>query len=464
MIMAFTTVAMSQAPEKFIYQTVIRDASGNLVCNGQVGVRVSILKNSTEGVPVYCETHQLTTNAKGLLTIEIGSGKAMGGVFSTIDWSNGPYFVKTETDVTGGSNYTLIGTQQLLSMPYTKFDENNRAGGDATGLTALANRVSQLEQYVLSPVVNTNKANIITMQSATITGEVLSHGASHVTVCGFCCSTSQQPTLADNHTADAANGLERFTATITGLAPNTTYYVCAYASNSHGTAYGNVISFTTPGALTDYDNNTYSTVQIDNQIWMAENLRTTHYANGARIALGNTFSSTTAYRYFPDNNASNVSTYGYLYNWKAVMGNASSSNAIPSGVQGICPIGWHVPSDAEWTQLTNYISSQTIYQCNNKSTNIAKVLASTMGWSNSTSTCAVGNNPGVNNATGFSVLPAGLYNYGIYFGFSYGADFWSATEGDDNDAYYRLLYYDYVDVYRYYNDQSYGFSVRCVRD
>ena len=112
--------------------------------------------------------------------------------------------------------------------------------------------------------------------------------------------------------------------------------------------------------LMDYDGNIYKTVQIGQQCWMKENLRTTKYADGISIALGSIPSTTIAYRYYPDNNSSNVNTYGYLYNWKAVMRNSSSSDANPSGVQGICPTGWHVPSDEEWKQLTNYVSSQPV--------------------------------------------------------------------------------------------------------
>ena len=132
------------------------------------------------------------------------------------------------------------------------------------------------------------------------------------------------------------------------------------------------VSFTTSSApsftcgtstLTDIDGNTYNTVQIGNQCWMKENLRTTKYANGTSISQGNNTSTTTAYWYYPNNNSSNMSTYGLLYNWKAVMGSSSSSNANPSGVQGVCPTGWHVPSRDEWIQLINYVRSQRSYVC-----------------------------------------------------------------------------------------------------
>jgi len=223
-----------------------------------------------------------------------------------------------------------------------------------------------------------------------------------------------------------------------------------------------------PGAatVTDIDNNTYNTVQIGSQCWMKENLRTTSYANGTSIALGSSTSTTTAYRYYPNNDQSIVSTYGYLYNWKAVMGNSSSSSANPSGVQGICPTGWHVPSITEWTQLTDYVSGQNQYVCGNDNTYIAKALASITGWNSSTSTCAVGNNPSDNNATGFSAFPAGFYG-GNYGAFGNVADFWSATEGYDNKAYPTNLSYYSADVYIDYNAPAFmwvGFSVRCVRD
>lgn len=219
-----------------------------------------------------------------------------------------------------------------------------------------------------------------------------------------------------------------------------------------------------PNAVTDIDGNSYDALQIGEQCWMKENLRTTRYANGTPISQGNGTSTTTAYWYYPDNNPSNKPTYGLLYNWKAVMGSSSSSSANPSGVQGICPDGWHVPSDAEWTQLTDYVSSQSEYVCGSDSTYIAKALAGTTGWSSSTNTCAVGNTPSQNNSTGFSALPAGLYD-GDYLDFGDYALFWSATERNSDFAYNRTLGYDYAGVSRgNYFTKYLGFSVRCVRD
>ena len=216
--------------------------------------------------------------------------------------------------------------------------------------------------------------------------------------------------------------------------------------------------------VTDIDGNVYKTVKLGNQVWMAQNLRTTRYADGRKIPLGTTESYDVAYRYYPNNNRANVSKYGYLYNWSAVMNvSLSSSEANPSGVQGICPEGWHVPSDAEWTQLENYVSSQSQYVCGSSTSKIAKALASEVGWYNDTENCTVGCNPDANNATGFSARPAGGY-YGTYHDFGDFAIFWSATQGGSNLAYYRFLDCYNAFVRKFNDSKNYGYSVRCVRN
>ena len=215
--------------------------------------------------------------------------------------------------------------------------------------------------------------------------------------------------------------------------------------------------------VTDIDGNVYKTVKLGNQVWMRENLRTTRYADGTPIPLGTESSYDVAYRYHPSDYSAYVADYGYLYNWAAVMKGASSSSANPSGVQGICPDGWHVPSDAEWTELTNYVKSQSQYVCGDYTGNIAKALASETGWNSSTYNCDVGNNPSANNATGFSARPAGSY-YGHCKNFGGSAYFWSATQNSSNYAYNRGLYYITAYVGRYYGNKYDGYSVRCVRN
>jgi hypothetical protein len=113
-----TASVFAQSPEKMSYQAVIRDASNSLVITHAVGMQISILQGSASGTVVYTETQTPTTNANGMVSIEIGGGTVVSGTFATIDWANGPYFIKTETDHTGGTSYTITGTTQLLSVPY----------------------------------------------------------------------------------------------------------------------------------------------------------------------------------------------------------------------------------------------------------------------------------------------------------------------------------------------------------
>jgi formylglycine-generating enzyme required for sulfatase activity len=118
-LVVLTTFA--QAPQKFSYQSVIRNAGNQLVANQSVGIKISILQGSASGSAVYAETHNPLTNANGLATLEIGGGAVLSGNFANINWANGPFFVKTETDVNGGSNYTITNTTQLLSVPYALY-------------------------------------------------------------------------------------------------------------------------------------------------------------------------------------------------------------------------------------------------------------------------------------------------------------------------------------------------------
>ena len=219
-----------------------------------------------------------------------------------------------------------------------------------------------------------------------------------------------------------------------------------------------------PNAVRDYDGNWYGAVVIGDQVWMAENLRTTHYADGTAIPEGGENSST-SYPYYYDYSTSDIplAERGYLYNWPAVMNGESSSDANPSGVQGIAPDGWHVPSKAEFEQLADYVGQQERYRLGNDSANIAKALASTEHWNTSTGDHTPGNDPGRNNATGFGVVPAGIWRGGLY-GAGDGAFFWSSTEYGSNDAWNRTLNYTNAGVNRNYNYRSNGFSVRCVSD
>lgn len=122
----FTASVFAQVPQKMSYQSVVRNSGNALVVSGKVGMRISILQGSATGTAVYSETQSPTTNANGLISIEFGGAAG----FDAINWANGPYFIKVETDPTGGSNYTITGTSQLMSVPYALYAKSAGTTGD----------------------------------------------------------------------------------------------------------------------------------------------------------------------------------------------------------------------------------------------------------------------------------------------------------------------------------------------
>ena len=233
-LLVATTILLAQVPQKFSYQGVIRDAAGNLVRNAPVGVRVSLLKNSTEGVAVYCETHRQSTNANGLLTLTIGDGTVVGGDMATIDWADGPYFLKTETDITGGSNYTLVGAQQLLSVPYALY-----AGSTTNAFSGDYNDLSNKPEIPVVP----DKVS------------AFENDAKYLTKVDLAGQLAEMQKQLDSLKAATGN---------------------SYSIENDGKPCQGV------DTVTDIDGNKYPTVQIGKQCWMAENLRTTHYSSGEK--------------------------------------------------------------------------------------------------------------------------------------------------------------------------------------
>ena len=363
-------IVFCQAPDAMNYQAVIRDANNNLLSNQSVGMQISILQGSASGMVVYTEIQTPTTNDNGLISIAIGEGNTIDD-FSAIDWSDGPYFIKTETDPNGGSDYTITGTTQLLSVPY-----------------ALHAKTVDMAKNGFERVSDDGDTLF------------LSNG---------------QYFLIGNRNQDTSN-------------------VDTSELNNY---------------IIDADGNIYTSVIIGEQEWMVENLRTSKYSNGDPIQNVTDDTewlnlSSGAWCYYDnddwyDNDYNYWSLYGKLYNWYAA---ADSRN--------ICPIGWHVPSDDEFTVLTNYLAA------NGHSGNEGKALKSIEGWDND------GNGT---DDYGFRGLPGGdRYIGGTFRKVGTNGDFWSSTEATTVKARSRELDYNSKIMSRGYYGKRNGFSVRCLRD
>ena len=246
-ILLLTAGVFAQAPQKMSYQTVIRNSSQALVSATTVGMKISILQGSSAGTAVYIETQTPVTSANGLASIEIGGGSVVSGSFADIDWANGPYFVKTEIDPAGGTSYSIVGTSQLLSVPYAlhaKTAENGISTDQANAIAAIAAMQAQIDVLQKPQLYTTTLTNILNI-SAVSGGTITNMGLGDILARGLVWSTSPAPTIALNTKTTDGTGNGSFVSALAGLTPATTYYVRAYATNSAGTAYGNEISFTT---------------------------------------------------------------------------------------------------------------------------------------------------------------------------------------------------------------------------
>lgn len=261
------------------------------------------------------------------------------------------------------------------------------------------------------------------------------------------------------------------TLTQTGLycGSNYTLYVWAYSSCSNSatvtlTASTTVCPANPCGGITQFvdsrDSRMYYTVEIGDQCWMKENLR---YNNGcASIPWVN--STDVGWCGYYNNDEGTYGSNGLLYQWSAVMAGQSSSSSNPSGVQGICPSGWHLPSIEEWNQLKLYISSHSIYLCSSNPSYHAKSLANNTGWQTHTSTCAIGNNLSLNNQTNFTALPSGIRSTNGVFEYI-NAHYYSWSSTLSTLAYCAILSYSSsaLGTGGAWN-QANGMSVRCVKD
>ena len=294
------------------------------------------------------------------------------------------------------------------------------------------------------PVVTTSMVTEIFQNTATSGGVITDDGGSAIIARGICWSTLPNPDINSFrpngiHTYDGY-GPGEFTSQVTGLTKQKTYYVRAYAVTKTDTVYGNVQTFVPQLAfdsITDIDGNTYKTIEIGTQTWMAENLKVTRYSNGDAIATPLSLSAQNngAYSNY-GNDTSIAAVYGRLYNWYTTV-----------DPRGLCPSGWHVPDFEDWSDLIFGLGSYQIAGIKLKETG-------TSHWINNTGT--------ETNESGFTALPGGWWN-GAFSGSDTDAYFWSSTILDGK-PYHWMIHDDIINMSESLGALEDGCSVRCIKD
>jgi len=371
---------------------------------------------------------------------------------------------RTEDGTGTGSFTSTLEGLDCNTTYYVRAYATNSVG------TAYGSQVSfnTTECPVEIPTVTTRAVSNITQTTADGGGEVTDSGGGIITVRGVCYGTSPNPDILDNTTTDGT-GTGWFDSNLYGLSPNTTYYVRAYATNSAGTGYGSQVSFTTleDNTVTDIDGNVYQTVQIGDQVWMAENLKVTRFPDGTPIPHVEDYTAFEALEYYDpaynwyDNSTTNRDIYGGLYTWAAAVNGDDGSNANPSGLQGVCPDGWHLPSDEEWKDLERYLgmSESDIEGTGFRGTTEGGKLkeAGTDHWNSP--------NGDATNESGFTALGAGQRHHTDDFNqLKNYAYFWTSSEETNWVAHRRVLSVVSGVIGRGTAGKDIGRSVRCVKD
>jgi uncharacterized protein (TIGR02145 family) len=491
LVMFINAISFAQTPNKMSFQTVVRNNLGRLVVNKTIGVRLSILKTSSTGTTVYMETHSKTSNVNGLLTLEVGTGTASSGTFATIDWAQGPYFLKTEMDLNGGASYTITGVTEFVSVPYVF---NSKYSDNANSVKTLTNgsNVGDMNYWNGTMWVPLNKGSqgqflifcdgkptwanngvcpdpiasldcSTSVNNGTLTATTAASGVTSVisytggnggTHNGQVVTSTGVTGLTATLQAGAfANGNGSVTYTITGTP--TTSGTASFALNIGGktctllrtvaASSQNPTSGYGPN-ITDVDGNSYKTVYIGTQQWMGENLKTSKYSDGTTIQniTDNTqwLNNTTGAWCYYNNDVANNTKYGKLYNWYAV-------SPTTNGNKNVCPTGWHVPTDAEWTLLTGYLGGASVAGVKMKDTG-------STSWKNPRTEDT--------NTSLFTGLPGGSRSYGDYHDVEYYGYWWSSTVYDSSYAWIHLLYSYFVEARRSQCNKHSGISVRCIRD
>jgi uncharacterized protein (TIGR02145 family) len=282
-------------------------------------------------------------------------------------------------------------------------------------------------------------------KTATIGCYVKSDGGSGIADCGVYMSDAQNPETTGVK-LKMGNDTGTFMGRVKGLLPNRQYFVKAYATNNGGEALGAEENFTTPGTISDYDNNIYETVKIGTQFWMAENLRTTHYLNGDLIGTTNpatldiTSENSPKYQWSYSGSDANALIYGKLYTWYSI-----------TDTRKICPSGWHIPSDSEWMTLESTLGGYLIAGSKLKESGNDHWLSPY--------------NVDATNESCFTALPGGYRSLSGTFSLIQNETYcWSSSESEAGKSWVRTLSSGSFSIGRSSVSKSLGISVRLIKD
>jgi len=379
----------AQVPNSMSYQAVIRDASNNIVANQSIGMQISILQGSTSGTSVYTETQTITSNTNGAISISVGAGSSSDD-FNSINWANGPYFIKTEADPTGGNNYTITGTSQLLSVPYAMHSANGidkiANNGDtlylSNGNWLIIPGISSANSTAVLYAPTTLSVTDVTATECVAIGSITNDGGLTISARGICWSTNPFPTIFDNKTTEGS-GTGTFTSSITGLTPGTVYYVRAYITNSLNTFYGEAVSFTTNAPFIIPSTYNFSNVSYGGQIdrlnmlmELTAYIKTSHDGSKLDASVLNSMYANDGYTWtgdnFPEQPTKDLKSKTYenaqadvisLLNEMAA--NSGDLNAVASdGVAGLVPRGsGHILVDANGKEYAQLIDKGLMGSC-----------------------------------------------------------------------------------------------------
>lgn len=423
------------------------DADWTVLTTALGGESMAGAKLKETGISHWSTENNYSTNESGFSAFPSGY-RLTSGTFNNLS-NFGYWWCSTENNTSYGWYRYISKSNTLITKDY--YNKN-------AGFSLRCVKDADI------PTITTTSPTSITYTTAIGGGNITSDGGAPVTAKGVCWSTTANPTTSNNKTVDGT-GSGVFSSSIMGLNINTTYYIRAYATNSSGTAYGNQVVFSSQPydalTATDADGNLYHTITIGNQVWMAENLKTTKYRNGdvigttSSINMDLTYATSPKYQWAYNGIESNATIYGRLYTWHVV--------ADP---RNLAPAGWHVASDAEWSILENFLISNGYNYDNSITENkISKSLCSTSLWNTTSAVGTPGYDMSTNNKTGLTIYPSGYRGYdGMFYIMGTVSDIWTATEYNMTNANFRGCGYNVSGLNIGNLNKNYGFSVRCIKN